>query len=68
MHVHVFYIDPRSGWCSQLRDEIGSQIGDAVYSYRKASAIFEAKRWNLRVEVYGKNGLWQRSLNTPTKG
>ena len=61
--IHVFYTDPRNGWATLTLDAEGNQIGEACYSYHKASALFEASRHNaLPVHVFGKNGLLQRII------
>ena len=60
-HTHIFYTDPRNGWCEQHRDDEGNQIG-AVHHYRKSDAIKSAKRMGVPAHIFGKNGLHQRNL------
>ena len=46
-HTHIFYTDAANGWCEQHRDDESSQIGEALYHYRKTDAIKSARRISL---------------------
>jgi len=60
-NTHIFYTEPRYGWCELHLDADDCQIGEAFYHYRKADAIKSARRMNVPVHIFGKNGLLQRT-------
>jgi len=60
--THVFYTDASNGWAVTVLDENEFQIGEAEYTYLKSDAILLARRNDLPVHVFGRNGLHQRTI------
>lgn len=60
--THVFYTDARNGWAVAILDKNELQIGEAEYTYRKADAVGLAKRHGVDAHIFGRNGLYQRTI------
>jgi len=60
-HIHIFYTDASNGWCEQLRDEEGNQVGDGSYHYKKSDAVSSAKLEALPVHIFCRNGFLQKT-------
>jgi len=61
-HTNVFYTDASNGWAMTTLDKDDFQIGHAEYNYRKVDAIKSAVSTNLTTHIFGRNGLFQRTL------
>ena len=64
--THVFYIDSYNGWAVALMGQNKLQIGEAEYTYRKANAVNLAKRHGVDAHIFGRNGLYQRTIKAST--
>lgn len=61
-HYEVFFIGGQTGWCYGPYDAEGNIVGNCQYEWRKSDAICAAKRHDLPVKVYGRNGDYQRTV------
>ena len=60
--THVFYADSYNGWAVALLDKDEFQIGEAEYTYRKSDAVDLAKQYGLDAHIFGRNGIYQRTI------
>lgn len=63
-HNEIFYIDPAVGWALASFDAEGNQLGEAEYSFHRASLVnFAHGNLDHPTEVYTSTGRLHRVLN-----
>jgi hypothetical protein len=65
MHVEVFFVGSTTGWCAAIFAD-GNQVGDGEYAWAKKNALRIANQLahddRLPIEVYGRNGEFQKEI------
>lgn len=60
--IHVFYTDSYICWYWVRVGQNQLEIGEAEYTYRKADAVDLAKQHGVDAHIFGRNGLYQRTI------
>jgi len=49
--IDMWYNRPERAWVVQVKDEEGTQIGDAAYRGSKPEALSQVKYWNEKYDI-----------------